>query len=365
MEDSKKTRHTLICRLKNCGDDDAWHEFYDFYWDVITGWARMHGCSQALAKDIFQETVFCLLKNMPDFEFEPEKGNFRSYLKTIVLRRVADAYRRETKYITQSSANRDFHDQDYFESLSAGKTEEFEPEMDSLWIKSVLSQALRRSYKKVDQLTYKSFCLYVLDGLPVEEVGKKLSIDRKGTIYQQKSRFLGILKKEFTRLLEDLEGNEKINIKKDDSVFTKAFEELVKNRPEYRETIISDSPPHNLLDRIEFARETLKFCPPPDENGAFILLCGKNETAGGWKKLDKKLTIGRNAENGLCIDKEDVSGLHAQIESKGGRDYALTDENSANGVYINGSKISSETFLRDGDIIQLGAETSLIFISKQ
>jgi RNA polymerase sigma factor (sigma-70 family) len=318
-----------------------------------------------LADDIFQETVFCLLKNMPNFEFDQERGKFRAYLKTIVLRRVADAFRRETKYITQSPTNSDFQDQDYFENLSAGKTEEFEPEMDALWIKSVLSQALRRSYKKVDQLTYKSFCLYVLDGLPVEEVGQKLSIDRKGTIYQQKSRFLGILKKEFAALLEDLGGNDITDMKKNDSIFIKAFEELVKNRPEYRETIISNAPPHNLLERIEFARETLRLCPPPRENGAFLLHCSKNKAKKEWIKLENELTIGRTADNGLSVDQADVSGLHASLKSKGGRDYAIKDENSANGVYINGSKIISETFLRDGDIIQLGADTSLIFISRQ
>jgi pSer/pThr/pTyr-binding forkhead associated (FHA) protein len=121
-----------------------------------------------------------------------------------------------------------------------------------------------------------------------------------------------------------------------------------------------------LLDRIEFSRESLKLCPPPDEEGAFLLPCGsKNETCKEWIKLSKELNIGRNTDNGICLDKADVSGLHASILSKGGRDYAVKDENSANGVYINGSKITSETFLRDGDIIQIGADTSLIFISHQ
>ena len=40
----------------------------------------------------------------------------------------------------------------------AGKVQDDSGE-DTLWLQSVLNQALRQTYKKVDQVTYKSFCI--------------------------------------------------------------------------------------------------------------------------------------------------------------------------------------------------------------
>ena len=39
MKDVRTTRQTLIQRLKDVGNDEAWKEFYDFYKQSIIGWA--------------------------------------------------------------------------------------------------------------------------------------------------------------------------------------------------------------------------------------------------------------------------------------------------------------------------------------
>lgn len=366
-EDVKKTRMTLIQRLKDKDDESAWAEFYQFYWDLITGWARKYGCSPSLAQDIFQETMVCLLRGMSDFEYDPEKGRFRSYLKTIVLCRARDAFRRESRYIASSassdaSAVEEGHNM--FEGM-ADVSAEFEPGLDNAWLQSVLSRALRSAYKKVDQLTYKSFCLYVLEGLPVKEVGKRLSIDRDGTVYQQKSRFLGILKKEFGRIVDELGTNEMsaFSVHNSDSLFTRAFEELVSNKPDYRETLIKNIMPSGLFDQIEFVREKLAQYPPPGGAGVFLLIlknAGAGKISAEWAKVDGSLDFGRSEGCGILLDSEDVSGLHASIGEEDG-DFVIRDENSANGVFVNGAKIKGGRFLRDGDIVQIGSAFTLIF----
>ena len=58
----------MIQRLKNPKDAEAWKQFYQFYWEVITGWAQRAGCDYARAQDIFQETMICLMRKLQKFD---------------------------------------------------------------------------------------------------------------------------------------------------------------------------------------------------------------------------------------------------------------------------------------------------------
>ena len=104
MSDVRTTRQTLIQRLKDVGNDEAWKEFYDFYKQSIIGWAVHFGCSPAKADDVFQETMVCLLRKISSFEYDPSK-RFHSYLKTIVKGRCYDLFRKESRYIAASGDN--------------------------------------------------------------------------------------------------------------------------------------------------------------------------------------------------------------------------------------------------------------------
>lgn len=76
--------------------------------------------------------------------------------------------------------------------------------------------------------------------------------------------------------------------------------------------------------------------------------------------ISKSLSIGRKRSCNLSLKSKGVSGLHASIAETEG-DYLIRDENSTNGVYVNGEKISKDTFLKDGDIIQVTQKYTLIF----
>ncbi len=73
----------------------------------------------------------------------------------------------------------------------------------------------------------------------------------------------------------------------------------------------------------------------------------------------ESVSIGRSPDNDLTIPDQFCSGRHALIV--GTRDgYAVRDQGSKNGVFINGIKILSETLLRKGDEILLGS-TRIVF----
>ncbi|TET24559.1 MAG: FHA domain-containing protein [Candidatus Aminicenantes bacterium] len=73
----------------------------------------------------------------------------------------------------------------------------------------------------------------------------------------------------------------------------------------------------------------------------------------------KKISVGRSDDNDISIPDPFSSGHHALIyPSETG--YVVRDNNSKNGTFLNGNKISSETELNKGDEILIGS-TRIIF----
>lgn len=67
---------------------------------------------------------------------------------------------------------------------------------------------------------------------------------------------------------------------------------------------------------------------------------------------DKPLTIGRLSENSIHVDNLSVSGRHARIVPEDGH-YVLYDQDSTNGTYVNGQKVSRAELV-SGDTIHVG-----------
>jgi RNA polymerase sigma-70 factor (ECF subfamily) len=359
MEDIRTTRQTLIQRLKDTDNEGAWKEFYDFYWQLITGWAQRFGCSPAKADDVFQETMVCLLRQIASFEYDPARGSFRSYLKTIVKGRCYDLFRKESRYIAVSESGSENEQlNSSLDILSQESSEFISLEDDNIWLSSLVHQALRRVYGKIDQQTYKSFCMYVLDGYSVDEVSRKLGNLRTGTIYQQKSRMLKMLEKEFLFLLEEM-GETPVG-GQSRGLFIKAVEEMINNHPEYRETMINKENNCPDIRVFEMIKPALKEVPETEKNQSYLCVI-EDASASGWHKLTGKTTAGSKDECDLVFrnDKQ-VSGMHLEIDHKDDA-FLVKDLNSANGTYLNNRKLTQAAELCDGDIISLSKDSILVF----
>lgn len=85
----------------------------------------------------------------------------------------------------------------------------------------------------------------------------------------------------------------------------------------------------------------------------------------GYEHLLSKapVTIGRGSDCTLPIRDRYLSRKHAEILPEAGA-WVLRDCGSANGTFINGSRVQGETLLRPGDRISIG-DTSLLFEDQQ
>jgi pSer/pThr/pTyr-binding forkhead associated (FHA) protein len=108
-----------------------------------------------------------------------------------------------------------------------------------------------------------------------------------------------------------------------------------------------------LRDRIEAERRAIPFVVFRDPEGRQSLHVLAPDTA--------RVTIGRRPGNDVALEWDtEVSRVHAALEPLG-TDWTITDDGiSRNGTFVNGTRISGNPRLRDGDVIRVG-QTTIVF----
>src|SRR5947199_9833550 len=71
------TRRSLVERLADWGDQLRWQEFFDTYSKLIYSAARQSGMTDAEAKEVVQETVITVAKNIGKLKYDPAIGSFK------------------------------------------------------------------------------------------------------------------------------------------------------------------------------------------------------------------------------------------------------------------------------------------------
>src|SRR5882762_2259549 len=99
VSDIIPTRQSLLSRLKDWQDQESWKVFFDTYWRLIYNTALKAGLTDAEAQDVVQETVISVSKTMPRFEYDTQKGSFKTWLLQLTHWRVVDQLRKRQPHI--------------------------------------------------------------------------------------------------------------------------------------------------------------------------------------------------------------------------------------------------------------------------
>ena len=85
LSDSPATQASLLFRLRDASDARAWSQFVDIYAPLIYDLARRRGLQDADAADLTQEVLWAVAQGIRRFDYNPERGTFRSWLFTVVV----------------------------------------------------------------------------------------------------------------------------------------------------------------------------------------------------------------------------------------------------------------------------------------
>jgi len=84
MGDSHNTRSSLLVRVRDPQDKEAWSQFVELYGPLIYQFARKRGLQDADAADLTQTVLQVLAREMKHLAYDPGRGTFRGWLHGVV-----------------------------------------------------------------------------------------------------------------------------------------------------------------------------------------------------------------------------------------------------------------------------------------
>jgi RNA polymerase sigma factor (sigma-70 family) len=94
---AEPTRASLLVRLRNPQDSEAWERFVRVYSPLVFRFALRSGLQDADAADITQDVLQSVHRGIDRFDYDPKRGTFRSWLRTVARARIADAVDRRRR----------------------------------------------------------------------------------------------------------------------------------------------------------------------------------------------------------------------------------------------------------------------------
>jgi RNA polymerase sigma factor (sigma-70 family) len=85
-----KTRVSLIQRVRNIADEEAWAQFFSIYRPLMIAYVRKRGVLEDDAADVVQDVFTRLVPALANFEFDAQRGRFRTWLWRVVHNALAD-----------------------------------------------------------------------------------------------------------------------------------------------------------------------------------------------------------------------------------------------------------------------------------
>lgn len=88
MSELSSTQTSLLSRVRDPADQAAWSDFDQKYRELILRYACRRGLQAADANDVAQLVMLQLVKTLPGFTYDPDRGRFRDYLFRVVKNAV-------------------------------------------------------------------------------------------------------------------------------------------------------------------------------------------------------------------------------------------------------------------------------------
>jgi RNA polymerase sigma factor (sigma-70 family) len=188
------TRASLLVRLRDPNDGEAWKDFVRLYAAVIYGFARKRGLQDADAADLMQEVLRSVAGHVGRLDYDPGKGTFRGWLYAITRNKVynfLDARRRQARGTGDSNAHQRLEEHPGRQSDSGDWDREYE--------RKAFAWAADRVKNEFQPNTWQAFWLTAVDGQNARDVGRRLGLS-PGAVYVAKSRVLARLREEISQL---------------------------------------------------------------------------------------------------------------------------------------------------------------------
>lgn len=197
MRHAPKTRASLILRLKNREDLDAWQQFAEIYQPLVFRLARRKGFQDSDAADVAQEVLLRVANAVE--RWDPDgHGSFRGWLYRIARNFMINFLQSHQRRPIAGGSDAVLELLDNHPDPNSLESKAFDEELEQQ-VFAWASERIRPSFKTN---TWDAFWATAVEGRPADAVAIELGIS-VGAVYIARSRVIQKLKEEVKRVLSE------------------------------------------------------------------------------------------------------------------------------------------------------------------
>jgi RNA polymerase sigma-70 factor (ECF subfamily) len=194
MDDSDATRPSLLVRIRDAGDGQAWSQFVRVYSPLVYRYVRRRGVQDADAADVTQDVLRTIARSIGRFDYDRRKGSFRSWLMSVARSRLCDFLAdrgRQTCGSGETGVQRLLEEQ----PDAADEQEIWEQE----YQRCLFNWAAEQIRDEFQDSTWQAFWQTSVEGKDTRQVARSLDMT-VGAVYIARSRVLARLRKQIEQI---------------------------------------------------------------------------------------------------------------------------------------------------------------------
>ncbi len=193
MVSTMETKPSLLVRVRDPLDAEAWRTFVSLYAPLVYRFGRRRSLQDADAADLTQEVMGEVSRAIRSFEYHPERGRFRDWLLIITRRRLIRFHEQRARKLELVPGS-------VLPEPAAEETTD--PDWSDAFHARVLRVALHRIRPHFEASSWRAFERVWLEHRPAAEAADELSLSIEA-VYMAKSRILRRLEEEVQDIAED------------------------------------------------------------------------------------------------------------------------------------------------------------------
>jgi len=190
------TRSSLLLRLRDARDEEAWSHFVRLYGPLVYHFARRRGLQDSDSGDVTQEVLRAVMARAEGLDQIHQKGSLRSWLFTVAHHKVYDLQTRRRQAVQGSGES----------AIEAVLREQPAPEEQEIWEREYREQVFAWAAEQVraacSATAWQAFHQTAVEGKSAADVAQMLSLT-PAAVYLAKSRVMARLKEQIRRMEND------------------------------------------------------------------------------------------------------------------------------------------------------------------
>ena len=203
MRNAPTTRPSLILRLRNRDDLDAWQQFVEIYQPLVFRLAVSKGFQHSDAADIVQEVLLRVAGAVERWDPDEDRGTFRGWISRIARNLMISFLEKSDRQPVIAGHGSASDLLAILPDLPDLPSPEFDEELD----RQIFSWAAMRVESTCQESTWQAFWRTAVDDDPVPEVAKQLGMS-VGSVYVARSRIIQRLRREVQNFKRESESGE-------------------------------------------------------------------------------------------------------------------------------------------------------------